>query len=376
MLILVGVTVTVAINGGLFEKSKEATRKTLIEREKEELTSAIATAYNVETGKVDKTKLENALSGWKVEENGDGSYTVKSPKQNIYNVATNGTITKPSNISKGDFVEYNVAYTDVCNSNNKYTTTNGWRLLDYTDNGDGTYSNVKLISTGVPASLYYYYDDTTNNSWYVTDSSKLTDFKNVLGNDYALYTGSKTYYSLQAAAGMYYNFGDIKFAYGETKRGYSLGWFTEIITNGITYNSTNTIETTGSNLFIPQGVNASVRLLTLPEMNKMLGRTDIDSDDKMTDPTGMTGMFVLQNLKNLTGMNSYTYDEDNDVWLYWLASPRTIIGFSDNNEKMTLVGNDGVIFSTAKTWAGVRPVVSLTSNVKLTDNGNGVLKID
>lgn len=40
MLILVGVTVTVAINGGLFEKSKEAAKGTEIEREKEELTSA------------------------------------------------------------------------------------------------------------------------------------------------------------------------------------------------------------------------------------------------------------------------------------------------------------------------------------------------
>ena len=102
MLILVGVTVTVAINGGLFEKSKEAAKGTEIEREKEELTSAITTAYNVETGNVDRTKLKDALSGWTVDGEEGGPYTVKSPKQNIYNVATNGTITKPSNISKGD----------------------------------------------------------------------------------------------------------------------------------------------------------------------------------------------------------------------------------------------------------------------------------
>ena len=37
MLILVGVTVTVAINGGLFEKSKEAAKGTEIEREKEKV---------------------------------------------------------------------------------------------------------------------------------------------------------------------------------------------------------------------------------------------------------------------------------------------------------------------------------------------------
>lgn len=93
MLILVGVTVTVAINGGLFEKSKEAAKGTEIGREKEELTSAIATAYNVETGKVDKAKLKDALgTGWSVDGEEGGQYTVTSPKGNIYNVATDGTI--------------------------------------------------------------------------------------------------------------------------------------------------------------------------------------------------------------------------------------------------------------------------------------------
>ncbi len=92
MLILVGVTVTVAINGGLFEKSKEAAKGTEIGREKEKLTSAIATAYNVETGKVDKTKLKDALgTGWNIE--GDTApYTVTSPKENKFTVAVDGTI--------------------------------------------------------------------------------------------------------------------------------------------------------------------------------------------------------------------------------------------------------------------------------------------
>ena len=93
MLILVGVTVTVAINGGLFEKSKEAAKGTEIEREKEELTSAITTAYNVETGKVDKTKLKDALgTGWSLAEGDTAPYTVTSPKGNKFTVSTDGTI--------------------------------------------------------------------------------------------------------------------------------------------------------------------------------------------------------------------------------------------------------------------------------------------
>ena len=102
MLILVGVTVTVAINGGLFEKSKEVAKGTEIGREKEELTSAITTAYDEATGKVDKTKLGKALgTGWSVDGEEDGPYTVKSPKQNIYKVAVDGTITEKKTIPAG-----------------------------------------------------------------------------------------------------------------------------------------------------------------------------------------------------------------------------------------------------------------------------------
>ena len=102
MLILVGVTVTVAINGGLFEKSKEAAKGTEIEREKEELTSAITTAYDEATGKVDKAKLKEALgTGWSIDGEEGEPYTVKSPKQNTYKVAVDGTITEKKTIPAG-----------------------------------------------------------------------------------------------------------------------------------------------------------------------------------------------------------------------------------------------------------------------------------
>lgn len=122
MLILVGVTVTVAINGGLFEKSKEAAKGTEIGREKEELTSAIATAYNVETGVIKEDDLNKALNGWTVVGNGDGSYTVTSPKENNYKITSNGTVlekntlayiyfpkedcTDSTHLHKGDYMEY------------------------------------------------------------------------------------------------------------------------------------------------------------------------------------------------------------------------------------------------------------------------------
>ena len=276
-------------------------------------------------------------------------------------------VTKPATVSTGAFVEYNVAYKDV-HKGYDYTTINGWRLLDYTKNEDGTYSNVKLISTGIPARLHYDDYDTTNDSWYVKDSTTLTRFKSVLGSDYTYYTGTDTYYGLQASAGMYYNFGNIKFAYGTNSRGGNLGYFTEITSNGTKYNSTNTTETTGSNLFIPTGVNASVRLLTLPEMNKMLGRTDIDSKTKMTDPTGVNGLFVLQNIKNITGMDSYAYE----LVSFWLASPSPETRYGTGGVTVVCDGSIG----TGRGDSGVRPVVTLKFNTILTDeNGDGVLEI-
>ena len=194
MLILVGVTVTVAINGGLFEKSKEAAKGTEIGREKEELTSAIATAYNIETGKIDKAKLKDALgTGWSVDGEEGEPYTVKSPKENIYKVAVDGTITEKKTIPagtklaeiycddekckeethlhKGDYVNYTpktekTAYApDKGEGKGKYTGyTEGtaeqsisqedlnWRVLGKDNNG-----NILLIS-GAPteAGLYFY----------------------------------------------------------------------------------------------------------------------------------------------------------------------------------------------------------------------------
>ena len=185
MLILVGVTVTAAVNGGLFSSAKEAAKGTEIGREKEELTSAIATAYDEATGKVDKTKLKDALSGWSVAGGEGGPYTVKSPKQNTYTVAVDGTITEKKTIPagttlaemycdkekctegthlhKGDYVNYTpktekTAYApDKGEGIGKYTGyTEGdseqsisqedlnWRVLGQDDNG-----NILLIS-GAP----------------------------------------------------------------------------------------------------------------------------------------------------------------------------------------------------------------------------------
>lgn len=90
MLILVGVTVTTAINGGLFESARKAANGTTIAKEKEELQSAVAASYNVETDKIDKVELSKNLgTKWKVE--GTEVFTC-STNENTFTVSEKGEI--------------------------------------------------------------------------------------------------------------------------------------------------------------------------------------------------------------------------------------------------------------------------------------------
>ena len=57
MLILVGVTINVALNGGLIEKAKTAKELTQIQTEKEELISIAISAWDKDKLKVDNTKI-------------------------------------------------------------------------------------------------------------------------------------------------------------------------------------------------------------------------------------------------------------------------------------------------------------------------------
>ena len=100
MLILVGVTVATAINGGLFESARKAAIGTTIEKEKEELTVAIASAYNPETGKIDINKLKSELKGWKFKEKSEECIAT-SPKDNEFVITKDGTITNENKTEEG-----------------------------------------------------------------------------------------------------------------------------------------------------------------------------------------------------------------------------------------------------------------------------------
>ena len=88
MLILVGVTISVSLNGGLFSTAKEATDETQIAKEREELLIAALGTLN-QNGEVDLSKLDSSLPEGFTGNN--GQYTSKNG--NVFTVTEDGTIT-------------------------------------------------------------------------------------------------------------------------------------------------------------------------------------------------------------------------------------------------------------------------------------------
>ena len=96
MLILVGVTVNVALNGGLFEKAKTAGSQMQLAADRETLLSAVVAAIGTD-GDVDFTDLDaNLPTGWT---GGNGTYT--SPSGNVFTVDADGKITGGDSSSDG-----------------------------------------------------------------------------------------------------------------------------------------------------------------------------------------------------------------------------------------------------------------------------------
>ncbi len=283
-----------------------------------------------------------------------------------YTVNLKGYYSIPE-IQVGDFVQYDVEYQDMWNTLLNYSTTNGWRLLNSTKNDDGTYSNVELISTGIPAMLYLGTTSTTekvNNSWWITKSTELVSFKNLL-TDNGLYTFLGTNVdsdAKKAAAGMYYNFENIIFRYGTDKgTNYNQGYYMKIKNGNTIYSDTQNLTTPNGKDIFKVG-NVKIRMLTLSEINKKLERKetsdqtkyDVDCVNTITNRlTEEKGIYRLSNLsKILTG---YTYGS----LRYWVASPYPL---DYNYTCLCFIQSDGSgngYSYTGQGYAGVRPVITL-----------------
>ena len=165
MLILVGVTINVALNGGLFEKAETAKVQTEKAVEEEQLMTAIVTAYDAKTGVVDKSTLQTELTkqgNWQI--SGDGPYGVTSPKGNVY------TVTKDGKIAEGW----------IDNGDGSYTKGDTTVTV-----GQTTYTNAEVLEKlGIKESEYTgTYGSKTGETWTVIgvegDKIKLVSTKDV-----------------------------------------------------------------------------------------------------------------------------------------------------------------------------------------------------
>ena len=146
MLILVGVTINVALNGSLFTTAQSAATNTMVEAEREQLLSAVATAYDTETGTINKSKLESNLgTGWNVVGNEGGPYTVTSPKGNKYTVNANGAIDYTGNSGGSDINDNSIVGTYY--SIEDITDFSGMNMMEFKSDGKIVIKETGIDST-------------------------------------------------------------------------------------------------------------------------------------------------------------------------------------------------------------------------------------
>ena len=276
-------------------------------------------------------------------------------KSNTLDSATSGDIGENSNSSLkvGDYVEYDVSYTDVYTDYN-FTSKDGWRVLDPgVENEDGTFSGVKLISTGLPAKGYYgtdifeiETDGKTAGMWAGNEEQR----QEYADKFYMPENGNINSENMYGAAGLYYNFELIEFTSG------TYGMYKEIRgkTDG---------EVMGKD-FILEEMAEGVHNLTLEELNKARGEEDKVNTDWVSQNDASKGLFYLSNLENYGYDESASGDYEMSHGDYFIASPYPN---NDNaNFWLLTINRDGIFdVNFDDYYTAVRPVISLKSNIKI-----------
>lgn len=259
----------------------------------------------------------------------------------------------------GDYVNYNVPYTDMYSDTDpntdglqgyNFTATDGWRILSRTKNAtDQNKYDLKIISTGIPAKLRYHYDSdptidgNANRVWWGT-KEQVNETYNL-----ELSSWSNRYSGYFAAYGLINNFSSICFDNGIKQDTKNKGCWQSVAgkTSG-----------TGAD-FIAKDYNnkdfdnISVHNLTLEELNisrklETTSRTSTETID------GDIGLFYLPNLATENSSFGYTA---NRSFMYWLALPHTA---NDNTFSLYFAESGTFSPSAGNDYArGLRPVVEI-----------------
>ena len=232
---------------------------------------------------------------------------------------------KAQELKVGDFVKYDVTYTDMNNDityDNSEVSKYGWRVLKVGNkNDDDSYSNVKLISSGAPAIFRYRY----------LQGSGLDPFTyDLLANDSeceSLYElGLDSYpiqYKVSAGLGLYNHFKIIPFTIGTTSE-WNYGYSKDL-----------------------QDKNQD---------------GSITGDDFLISGKADEVRNVFQN--EISG----NYDFTKRGFEFWTATPDVNIG---NLRYITSTGGGGI---TGLGFYAIQPIISLISTVEEDDNGNWIVK--
>ena len=253
----------------------------------------------------------------------------------------------------GDYIEYDVEYTDMYTGYN-FTATTGWRYLGRSG------GNSLIISTGIPLKLYYDSSNNTGrqkNGWWGTDE----EVKEMFGEEYSE-NGYTAYPNRYAIVGMLKHFEDIP--YTQTTNNPTQNKMTgTVVGNGpeLVSGQGNTLGTALRSAKLANSI-IDVHNLTLAEANRALKKNEDNIYISSSD------VFFLKKL------TQYGYGEST-VRSYWLAT--TANKYGDDKEYIYRVWNEGYVNEVTGgfSYMAARPVITLSSEIMFEYNEEGYYEI-
>lgn len=186
LLILAGITIIGLIGENrLLNKTKEAKKNQLIADELEKIKLSVLTTQSKLEGELTKSELEQTMSdefGKDIILNGEDTWIYEGEYKEYF-IFQDGRIEEKedySQLSIGDYVNYNVYYENLNSYNSKYKVKNeynGWRIISI----DKENNIVKLVSAGIPLTYKYNYGNTsqtveTLTSNFLDDSTVFAEY--------------------------------------------------------------------------------------------------------------------------------------------------------------------------------------------------------
>lgn len=265
----------------------------------------------------------------------------------------------------GQYVEYDVAYTDMYTLkegentiNKQYTKENGWRILSMKQSAVSGAYDIEIVSTGVPAILYYSSGSVANAAWAGKADKQINGQTVDQLTKYATtYYGTVGNNNLIAASGLAYNFAEVTFK-GNSQGSANTGYYTRIAKNNGTEVYTGDGKA-GNELFVARA-GATVRSMMHTDVPNVANSITSYSDIQSKTGADTTGLFRLDKL-------GYTNSA------YWLASPNP-----DFTSNVCIVNDGGSVDGGSSYYYGVRPVVSMsgvTMQKTTTTDGTTLWKI-